>query len=109
MLLKRLYVLLYMELATRRVIWFAVTERPDALWVSQQARNLCWELSEIGVDAGFLIHARDRGPQLKSSVGTSLVAGCSLNPRPSQIPWVAWFCAARPKCCRSWVRAHETS
>lgn len=40
-LLKRLYVLLYMELATRRVIWFAATDRPDASWVSQQARNLC--------------------------------------------------------------------
>jgi transposase InsO family protein len=58
-LLKRLYVLLYMELATRRVIWFAVTERPDALWVSQQARNLYWELSEVGVDARFLIHDHD--------------------------------------------------
>ena len=34
-LLKRLYVLLHMELATRRVIWFAVTDRPDATWVSQ--------------------------------------------------------------------------
>jgi transposase InsO family protein len=58
-LLKRLYLLLYMELATRRVIWFAVTDRPDAFWVSQQARNLCWELAEIGVDARFLIHDHD--------------------------------------------------
>jgi putative transposase len=57
--LKRLYVLLYMELATRRVIWFAVTERPDASWVSQQARNLCWELGEVGVDARFLVHDHD--------------------------------------------------
>ena len=58
-LLKRLYVLLYVELATRRVIWFAVSERPDALWVSQQARNVCWELGEIGVDAHFLVHDHD--------------------------------------------------
>jgi hypothetical protein len=58
-LLKRLYVLLYMELSTRSVIWFAVTERPDAFWVSQQARNLCWELAEIGVGARFLVHDHD--------------------------------------------------
>jgi putative transposase len=58
--LKRLYVLLYMELATRRVIWFAVTDQPDAVWVSQQARNLCWELSDVGVDARFLVHDHDR-------------------------------------------------
>jgi len=58
-LLKRLYVLLYMELATRRVIWFAVTERPNVFWVSQQARSLCWELAEIGVDARFLVHDHD--------------------------------------------------
>src|SRR6266581_6981511 len=58
-LLKRLYVLLYMELATRRVIWFAVTDRPDSVWVRQHARNLCWELSEVGVDARFLVHDHD--------------------------------------------------
>jgi putative transposase len=32
--LTRLYVLLYMELATMRVIWFAVTDSPDAAWVA---------------------------------------------------------------------------
>lgn len=57
--LKRFYVLLCMELATRRVICFAVTERPDAAWVSQQARNVCWELSELGVQARFLVHDHD--------------------------------------------------
>ena len=57
--LKRLYVLLYMELATRRVIWFAVTARPDAAWVTQQARNVSWELDQVGVPARFLIHDHD--------------------------------------------------
>ena len=28
--------------------------------MSQQARNVCWELSEIGVEAKFLIHDHDR-------------------------------------------------
>jgi putative transposase len=57
--LKRLYVLLYMELATRRVIWFAVTDRPDTEWVIQQARNVSWELHELGVQGRFLIHDHD--------------------------------------------------
>jgi len=58
-LLKRLYVLLYMELSTRRVIRFAVIDRPDGVWVSQQARSLCWELDKIGGDARFLVHDHD--------------------------------------------------
>ena len=40
--LRRLYVLLYMELATRRIVWFAATDSPDAMWVAQQSRNLVW-------------------------------------------------------------------
>ena len=58
-MLRRLYVLLYMELATRRVIWFAVTDQPNAEWVSQQSRNLCWKLAESGTEARFLIHDHD--------------------------------------------------
>jgi putative transposase len=57
--LKRLYVLLYMELATRRVICFAVSDHPDADWVTQQARNVSWELDQLGVPARFLIHDHD--------------------------------------------------
>ena len=57
--LKRLYVLFYMELATRRLIWFAVTDQPDGGWVTQQARNVRWELNELGAPARFLVHDHD--------------------------------------------------
>ena len=55
--LRRLYVLLYMELATRRIVWFAVTANPDTAWVTQQSRNLAWQLD--GSPVRFLIHDHD--------------------------------------------------
>jgi hypothetical protein len=48
-----------MELATRRLIWFAVTDQPDGGWVAQQARNVSWELNELGVQARILVHDHD--------------------------------------------------
>ena len=54
--LRRFYVLLYMELATRRIAWYAVSDRPDATWVTQQARNLVWQLADGGGQARFLVH-----------------------------------------------------
>jgi hypothetical protein len=55
--LKRLYVLFFMELRTRRILRFGVTENPDQEWVSQQARNLTWdwELEEQASQAKILI------------------------------------------------------
>src|SRR6266851_2591493 len=55
--LRRLYVLLYMELATRRIVWFAVTANPDIAWVTQQSRNLLWHLE--GSPIRIVIHDHD--------------------------------------------------
>jgi hypothetical protein len=49
--LKRLYVLFFMEMSTRRILWSGVTESPNQEWVSQQARILTWELQEQGSQA----------------------------------------------------------
>jgi putative transposase len=58
--LKRLYVLFFMELGTRRIVWFGVTENPNLEWVSQQARNLTWELQEQVSQVKFLICDNDK-------------------------------------------------
>lgn len=57
--LKRLYVLVHMELASRRVVHYAVTEQPDSFWVAQQTRNLVWDLESIGTRARFLVRDND--------------------------------------------------
>jgi putative transposase len=44
--LRRLYVLFYIELGSRRVHLAGCTPNPDGAWVSQQARQLVWTLPE---------------------------------------------------------------
>jgi len=57
--LKRLYVLFFIELASRRVHLAGITANPDGPWVAQQARNLLMRLDDEGVRARFLIRDRD--------------------------------------------------
>lgn len=56
-LLRRLYVLLFIEIGTRRVHLAGVTANPDGAWVAQQARNLVgrWEAFPFR----FLVRDRD--------------------------------------------------
>ena len=57
--LQRLYVLFFIELGSRRVHLAGCTTNPSGGWVSQQARQLAWTLSERSTPVRFLIHDRD--------------------------------------------------
>jgi putative transposase len=56
---RRLFVLFFIELRTRRVHIAGITANPNGTWVCQQARNFVWSLSDAGRPVRFLIHDRD--------------------------------------------------
>jgi transposase InsO family protein len=58
-LLKRLYVLVFIEHGTRRLHLGGVTAHPNGAWAVQQARNLTMDLSHRLGTLRFLIHDRD--------------------------------------------------
>jgi putative transposase len=58
-LLKRLYVLFFIELDTRKVFVTGVTAHPTGAWVVQEARNLSDELAQRPRPVKFLIRDRD--------------------------------------------------
>ena len=58
--LQRLNVLFFIELASRRVYLAGCTAHPDTEWVTQQARQVAWTLSERAVPVRFLIRDHDR-------------------------------------------------
>jgi transposase InsO family protein len=60
-----LYVLFFIQLKTRRVYVTGCTPHPTSAWVTQQARNLAWDLEDVQEldhkepPIRFLIHDRD--------------------------------------------------
>jgi putative transposase len=57
--LRTLYVLVFIELHSRRIILTCSTEHPDSDWVTQQARNASMDLADREKAVWFLIRDRD--------------------------------------------------
>jgi len=89
-LLKRLYVLVFIEHGTRRMHLGGVTASPTGEWTVQQARNLALTLGEGLGDIRFLI--RDRGSNFTASfdavfqaAGTRILRTAVRTPRMNAI------------------------
>jgi putative transposase len=58
--LKTLYVLVFMHLKSRRILGIGVSANPNAIWMTQQVRNLVMDLEGgPGLWVRFLVHDRD--------------------------------------------------
>lgn len=58
-LLKTLYMLVFLEIQSRRILYVNCTAHPNSTWVTQQARNLSWDLSHLETPIQLFIHDRD--------------------------------------------------
>jgi putative transposase len=58
-LLRRLYVLVFICIGSRRIEYMACTSNADGDWMLQQARNLLMDLDDRGQRPRLLIHDRD--------------------------------------------------
>ena len=57
--LQTIYVLFFNQLGSRRIHFAGITSNPNQTWITQQARQLAWELHDRGRCLQFLIHDND--------------------------------------------------
>jgi putative transposase len=100
--LQTLYVLVFIEIGTRRVHFAGCTAHPDNAWVTQQARQVMWEFEDRNPDIRFLI--RDNDKKFTESVDTVFRAeGIDVIRTPYHAPNAnayaeRWIRSAREEC-----------
>jgi transposase InsO family protein len=100
--LRRLYVLVFLSVGSRRTEYVACTRRPDSAWMLQQARNLLMDLDDRARQVRFLVHDRDK----KFAAAFDAIfasAGIRIIRTPIQAPNAnahleRWFGSVRREC-----------
>jgi putative transposase len=82
---RRLYVLFFIEVASRRVHFAGCTAHPDGAWVTQQARQVVWTLAERDEPVRVLIRDHD-GKFTASFDAVFQGAGVRIVRTPIQVP-----------------------
>ncbi|MGO8872943.1 MAG: hypothetical protein ACLQPH_16375 [Acidimicrobiales bacterium] len=103
-LLRRLYVLFFIELDSRSVYITGIPADPAGAWVVQQARNLTHELAGGAQAAKFLIRDRDAKftasfDEVFRSEGVRIIRPQSVLPAPTPSPSASWA----PSVGSAWI------